>query len=394
MSFTRLTILSLFALAATVALAVTAGGQSLSLEEAAKHLPERLADFKAATPAVALDSELTKKAQPFAAVSAGTRSYKTKTGETLAVSLIVTRSDSGAYALLTNSGCDGTRHNNATLRATLGIKSCVFPARIEFARGPIYVDIEPKKEEQISSETQQSFAAALAATLDKGDEDIPVLVKHLPEMPNPPSHVAYAVTEETLKGWFNNQPVFDSVSFIGGAEAVLGIYESGRVVIIEFNTAKIAGDNDWNIKTRINELRGAQHPIGANLPTAYRRVGNYAVFVFDTANEQAANQLIDQVKYQQVVQWLGNDPYAYERATREFTETTLGVFVSVVKASGLALLACVAAGGFLGALLFTRRRARVRGVEAYSDAGGMLRLNLDDMSAQTDPSRLIGPGVR
>ena len=65
------------------------------------------------------------------------------------------------------------------------------------------------------------------------------------------------------------------------------------------------------------------------MPTAYRRVGNYAVFVFDAPGAEAANQLIDQVKYQQVVQWLGQNPFAYEQATREFTETTLGVLVSV-----------------------------------------------------------------
>jgi hypothetical protein len=130
------------------------------------------------------------------------------------------------------------------------------------------------------------------------------------------------------------------------------------------------------------------------LPSAYRRVGNYSVFMFGAPSEQVANELIDQVKYQQVVQWLGNDPYAYERATREFTETTLGVFVSVVKASGLALVTCLGVGGLFGALLFTRRRSRTRNVAAYSDAGGMLRLNIDDLTPETDPARLIGPGVR
>ena len=79
---------------------------------------------------------------------------------------------------------------------------------------------------------------------------------------------------------------------------------------------------------------------GQPAPTAYRRVGNYAVFVFDEPSAEAANALIDQVKYQQVVQWLGEDPFSYERATREFTETTLGVLVAVVKTSGLALVGC------------------------------------------------------
>ncbi len=239
-----------------------------------------------------------------------------------------------------------------------------------------------------------SKRALLAATLNKGDDDVPVLVKHLPDWPNLKGRISYAVNEETLRNWFTDQPVLQEVDFLGGAEAVTSRYDAGTLVIIEFNTAKIAGDNDWNIKTKINELRSPTQPAGTATPSAYRRVGNYSVFVFGAPSEPVANELIDQVKYQQVVQWLGNDPYAYERATREFTETTLGIFVSVVKASGLALVACLAVGGFFGALLFSRRRARQRNVEAYSDAGGMLRLNLDEMTAETDPARLIGPGVR
>ena len=128
------------------------------------------------------------------------------------------------------------------------------------------------------------------------------------------------------------------------------------------------------------------------MPTAYRRVGNYAVFVFDAPSQEAANRLIDQVKYQQVVQWLGEDPFVYERATREFTETTLGVFVSVIKASGLALLSCLAIGGFLGTLLFRLRRAQQRAKEAYSDSDAMLRLNLDELTPESDPARLLGRG--
>ena len=49
-------------------------------------------------------------------------------------------------------------------------------------------------------------------------------------------------------------------------------------------------------------------------------------------------------------------------------------------------------GGVLGALLFNRRRTQQSTHEAYSDAGGMLRLNIDELTPQTDPARLLGPG--
>ena len=116
------------------------------------------------------------------------------------------------------------------------------------------------------------------------------------------------------------------------------------------------------------------------------------MFVFDAPSELAANQLIDQVKYQQVVQWLGRNPNLYDAAVREFAQATLGVLVNVVKGSGLALVSCVGLGGLLGGLLFVRRRAQQRTIEAFSDAGGMLRLNLDEMTPKTDPTKLLGRG--
>jgi hypothetical protein len=70
----------------------------------------------------------------------------------------------------------------------------------------------------------------------------------------------------------------------------------------------------------------------------------------------------------------------------------LGTFVSVVKASGLAAVLCFGVGGIFGVLLFTKRRAQHAAQRAFSDAGGMMRLNIDELSADTHNPRLIGPG--
>lgn len=160
------------------------------------------------------------------------------------------------------------------------------------------------------------------------------------------------------------------------------------MVIVEFTTPQLAGDNDRRIIEKVHELWNQGQPA----PTAYRRVGNYSVFVFNAPNEQTANQLIDQVKYEQVVQWLGDNPNWLKKAQKEYTETTLGVLVTVVKTSGLAAVLCFGIGGFIGAMLFARRRAQQAAAEAYSDAGGMMRLNLDEMSVELDRGKLIGSG--
>lgn len=388
MRFIHSITLGLFVLLVTLSPVSLLAASAVPAEEASKHLPNKLGDFKATSPAVPFEDQAADKIGSFGVISAAIRSYQSKNGEMVSAALVVTRSASSAYALLTNMGCPGGRAEKNAILAELGTKNCVFPAKILFARGPVYVAVEFKKGDPLATEVLKSFARVLAPTLDKGEDDVPVLVKHLPDWQNVQSRVLYAVNQNTLKNAFSNQPVVDVMSFEGGAEAVVANYGAQKLAVVEFNTASLATDNDQRITARLQELRSQ----GQSVPSAYRRVGNYSVFVFDAPSQEAANQLIDQVKYQQVVQWLGENPFSYEQATREFTETTLGVFVSVVKASGLALVACLSAGGFFGTLLFSIRRGQQRAREAYSDSDAMLRLNLDELTPESDPARLLGRG--
>jgi hypothetical protein len=375
---------------------MTVSGQSFSVDPGAELLPEKLADYRAAGPIESITKELLVDefdVKPFGITSWAARKYVSRDGGRFSVILITTSSDSGAYSKLTNARSAVQMSSGGAETSTTNVGTADFSYwdslhnRLSFFKGKVFASVQDDgKSRDMTAIT--NFATALAGMLDKGDGEIPVLVKHLPDWQNVQSRVLYAVSPDTLKTASSNQPVFDVVSFEGGAEAVVANYDTQRLVIIEFNTASLATDNNQRITARIQELRNQGQPV----PTAYRRVGNYAVFVFDAPSEQAANQLIDQVKYQQVVQWLGENPFAYEQATREFTETTLGVFVAVVKASGLALVTCFAVGGFLGALLFSFRRAQQRAKEAYSDSDAMLRLNLDELTPESDPARLLRRG--
>lgn len=369
-------------------------GQNLPGDAAAKLLPDRLGDYRAVSPVSSRSNEFPENAIERAGItSAAGRNYVAKDGGHVSVTLVTTVSDSGAYALLTEAKRRAEDAGNEHFIANAGIGTSSFSLwnglanNISFFKGRVYASLH---EEGKTREEQPlaNFGNTLADTLDKGAGEIPVLVKHLPYWQNAESGVLYAVNQDTLKNAFSSQSILDVVSFTGGAEAVIANYGAQKLVVVEFNTASLATDNDQRITARLQELRTGGQPV----PTAYRRVGNYAVFVFDAPSQEAANQLIDQVKYQQVVQWLGENPFAYEQATREFTETTLGVFVAVIKASGLALMGCLAVGGFFGALLFSLRRAQQRAREAYSDSDAMLRLNLDDLTPESDPARLLGRG--
>jgi len=217
------------------------------------------------------------------------------------------------------------------------------------------------------------------------DEETPILVQHLPNWPNVAKY-SYVVTAGDLKTAVADQPVVDTIDFEGGTEAVAANYGRAQLLIVEFATPQFSVENDRRITAKIAELKSQSQPA----PSAYRRVGNYSVFVFHANDEASANQLIDQVKYQKVVQWLGDDPHLYDRLQRYFAETSAGVLVAVLKSSGLSLLACLGIGALCGFLLFRHRRAQRAAL--YSDAGGQVRLNLDDLTGAPDPSRLLESG--
>ena len=301
--------------------------------------------------------------------------------------------DSDAYSMLTivARNVRGTaRSGLGQITQDVGTASVVLPDSIAFFKGTKFVRVTASEPTGPDQNSLLSLSRLMSDTIERGEADIPVLVKHLPRWQEAQGRVVYLAGFASLRAVLPDQTILDTVSSEGDADAVATNYGPTQFIIVEYNTPQLAGDNDRTIVAKIEELRAQ----GQQVPSAYRRVGNYSVFVFGAADEQAAKDLIDEVEYEQVVQWLGNNPYMLEKAQREYYETTAGVLVAVVKASGLSLILCLAAGGFIGALLFSRRRAQQRHAEAFSDAGGMLRLNIDEINPQADPAKLLGPGNR
>lgn len=204
-------------------------------------------------------------------------------------------------------------------------------------------------------------------------DGVPVIIKHLPEWETVRDKAALIKSADDLRRAFGERPVFDLIDFEGGTEAVTAPYEAGKLLIVEYNTPQGSIDTDEKVKQRLTET-------APNPPIYYRRVGNYNVFVFDATDEAAANALIDQIKYEKIVQWLGEDPFQYERAQRSYaitlTEIFFGTVLAIVSGIGLSILAGIG----VGFLFFYMRKKQRDEMEAFSDAGGMLRLNLDDLT--------------
>jgi len=311
----------------------------------------------------------------------GEAEYASSTGDQFLIEVVRFQTDSEAFSLLTltaRKATGGTPSLEIKL-GDVGTANVSDSRGVSFFKGTTFARITSTGS---NLKAADELARVFAATLEKGEDEVPVLVKHLPDWLNAKARTSYVTSAGALRVIIN-QPVLEAFSFDGGAEAVIANYGQSQLLIVEFTTPQFSIDNDQRIWTKIDELKKSGEPV----PTAYRRVGNYSVFVFNAPDEKTANALIDQVKYEQVVQWLGDDPHLAERLQRYFTQTSAGVLVAVLKSSGLSLLFCLAAGALIGTMMFRHRRAQR--AAAYSDAGGSVRLNLDDLTGPVASRHLL-----
>ena len=234
----------------------------------------------------------------------------------------------------------------------------------------------------VLSASAQAQNNAPARSREVSDDDgIPVLIKHLPDWETARARATYILNASDLKRALGDKRVFDAIDFAGGTEAVAADYPQGKLLIVEFYSPQASIEAD----TKIQQQLDAPQNNGA----VYRRIGNYNAFVFDSTDEAAAGALLDQVKYEKTVQWLGKDPFALKRAERDFIQGTSSLFLSTVVAivSGLGL--SVLGGLLVGFIYFRVRQQKRSQMAAFSDAGGMTRLNLDGLTAQTSADRLL-----
>src|SRR5205085_5326241 len=114
-----------------------------------------------------------------------------------------------------------------------------------------------------SADQATELARQLAAQLNAGEGEIPVLVKHLPDWETASRTAVYCVTLDDLRNAVmvsgpaapvdlnkqarqnaapEPQPVLEAVSFDGGTEAVAASYGQSQLVIVEFTTPQLSID--------------------------------------------------------------------------------------------------------------------------------------------------------
>jgi len=239
-----------------------------------------------------------------------------------------------------------------------------------------------------------ALARAVAAKLPttKPDER-PVILRSLPEASRVASQPQYYLGPESL-----NKAVpgtRDLYAFNGDAEAVVAEYNINKpaanannptpkqaakqqaaappaapmkLIIVEYHTPQFAYDAIARANDYVNSLPEAEQQ-----RVIIKREGNYIVQAVNFDNRDAAQAIVDAVQYPYGVQWLHHpsipspDPFRGQKAAQMLL-STFGLL-------GLLIGSVILGGSIFGTTMFLKRRKRMQ--EVFSDAGDMLRLDID-----------------
>ena len=288
------------------------------------------------------------------------------------------------------------------------------PALAEFAVGSFFLRLSdanaPRPVNGRTSETGALDAAtppfkrledALRSTLAPEREEEPVLLKHLPTERRQPNSETYYLGPVALGRHPSFGPVANILDFTSQPETVTATYapEAGgkalELLLVEYYTPQAATDN-------LARLEGYLASLPSEEKGRYRlqRVGNYLALIVSDAPPTTADQVFNQIRYEQKIYWYGRKvtdiPLEFRPADaaawREMTNTTTIVVQSLLWIA-LMLGLTVLMGMLIGGLVFYWRRyqRRKRGIDnLFSDAGETIFLNLEDylLTPQTEPPDL------
>jgi len=235
---------------------------------------------------------------------------------------------------------------------------------------------------------------------DPADE--PPLPSHMPSRDQIAGSSVYVVGPEGLGRVDAFKDLTGVVSFAGGVEAAASSYKKGeqamQLLIIEFHTPQMSVDAEGRLKSHIDSLSPED-----KAHRQLRRIGNYLAEV--VGDPRLADGLLSQIRYNPKVYWEGKRlsaiPLAYrppDAAALEEAAKTAQFLLQTFYGIGVMTFSAIALGIVTGGIFFYWRRYRRRrlGLDQYfSDAGGTVRLNLDDyLLAPPEPgsAKLLGKG--
>jgi len=250
----------------------------------------------------------------------------------------------------------------------------------------------------------QQIFEAMGPYLIGGEGQLPTLPLHLPEADKIPESEKYIVGPAAFTKLKIFSELKDVINFDVGAEVTTADYRGGggqmSLIIVEYYTPQSASDGHAQIQSYFNTLPQIEKD-----RRILKRIGNYVLAIVNIQDMPAAQNIASQIKYQTKIYWAGRkfsdipleyrppDPVAIEEATG-----TVRVLLRSFYTMGAVLLSSILLGLAAGCLLFYWKRYRRRKLgldDLFSDAGGSIRLNLDDYLLSDNPQiKQIGEGEK
>lgn len=244
----------------------------------------------------------------------------------------------------------------------------------------------------ISSESEnlamdQSFVNLLKKGIASEEGELPSLPFNLPEEYKVSESEKYLTGPFALARIKEFANLKDVISFAGGTQAAIANYQNGSrqmsLVIFEYHTPQLATDGYAQIRNHFENLS----PQEKN-SRLLRRIGNYIVFATNVQDRLVAENIFAKIKYAPQISWEGRkitdlpiqfrptDPIVFEEASQ-----TAQMIVRTFYWIGVMIFGAILIGFIAGSSFFywNRYRRRKLGIDdVFSDAGGTVRLNLDD----------------
>lgn len=316
------------------------------------------------------------------------REYADGSGKRLQVEIYQMSYPSRAY------GIYSFRRTPRLSLGAFGPRGDIVKGAINFWQGPYYVRVIDNMAADASGAASSNQISALAQAISDKigpvKSEQPPLLGHLPETGRVDKTERYFIGPRALSRYYN-YGANEQFGFAKAVEAVAADYRQGgrevKLAIVEYHTPQLASEAHKRVQAYNESL-----PESKRNQLILKREGNYLVQALGFTNREAAQKLVNAVKYTYTIKWLKDPPpkrFDYARYRREAGKLLITIFSLI----GLLILGAIIGGLVFGSSLFLRRRRRRELEGGFSDAGGMLRLNLDNLlPSGPDPSRLLEKG--